>query len=56
VEENLNMDAQIEKDIEEIKEIINTVKKEFVQFGGEVNFFDVLDNKVRIETLGYCHR
>ena len=29
---------------------------QFIQFGGEVNFFEVKDNKVRMETLGYCHR
>ena len=45
-----------EKDIQRIKELIDEVKKPYVQFGGNVEFFDIKDDKVRIKTTGYCHR
>jgi Fe-S cluster biogenesis protein NfuA len=45
-----------EKDIERIKDLIDEVKKPYVQFGGDVEFLDIKDDKVRIKTIGYCHR
>ena len=45
-----------EKDIPRIKELIDEVKEPYVRFGGDVEFYDIKDDKVRIKTLGYCHR
>ncbi len=45
-----------EADIPRIKELIDEIKGSFIQFGGDVQFFDIKDDKVRIKTIGYCHR
>lgn len=45
-----------ESDIPRIKEIIDEVKAPYIQNGGNVEFFDIKDDKVRIKTSGYCHR
>lgn len=45
-----------EKDVERIKEIIDEIKPNYTQFGGDVSFVDIKDEKVRIRTEGYCHR
>ncbi len=45
-----------ESDIPRIKELINEVKRSFVKSGGDVQFLDIKDDKVRIKTTGYCHR
>jgi Fe-S cluster biogenesis protein NfuA len=46
----------VDKDIERIREIIEEVKPRYTQFGGDIEFLDVKDDKVRIRPTGYCHR
>ena len=45
-----------EQDIERIKQIIDEIKTDYTAFGGDVAFVDLIDEKVRIKTEGYCHR
>jgi len=45
-----------ERDIERIKEIIEQEKPKFTMFGGDIEFMDVTDDKVRIRPVGYCYR
>ncbi len=45
-----------EADIPRIKDLIEEVKGSYVRFDGNVEFFDIKDDKVRIKTIGYCHR
>lgn len=45
-----------EQDIERIRQIIEEVKPGYTLYGGDVEFVDVVDDKVRIRTEGYCHR
>jgi Fe-S cluster biogenesis protein NfuA len=45
-----------ESDIQRIREIIEEVKSGYTTYGGDVEFLDVVDDKVRIKTTGYCHR
>jgi Fe-S cluster biogenesis protein NfuA len=45
-----------EQDVERIKQIIEKIKPQFTQYGGDVQFFDIKDEKVRVKTEGYCHR
>lgn len=44
-----------ETDIPRIKELIEEIKGSYVHFGGNVEFFDIKDDKVRIKTSGHCH-
>ncbi|GAB4390675.1 MAG: hypothetical protein Kow0025_24330 [Thermodesulfovibrionales bacterium] len=44
------------QDIQRIKEIITEVKPSFTAFGGDVEFVDIQDGKVRVRPSGYCHR
>ncbi len=46
----------LEQDIERIKEIIEKEKSKFTVFGGDVEFLDVKDGKVRIRPTGFCYR
>jgi Fe-S cluster biogenesis protein NfuA len=45
-----------EGDIERIKAIIAEEKPRFTQFGGDIEFMDVMDGKVRIRPVGHCYR
>lgn len=45
-----------QQDVPRIMELIDEVKSQYTQYGGDVRFYDIKDDKVRIETLGYCHR
>jgi Fe-S cluster biogenesis protein NfuA len=45
-----------EQDIERIRQIIDEIKPKYTQFGGDVQFMDIKDEKVRVKTEGYCHR
>ena len=45
-----------EQDVDRIKQIIDEIKPQYTQFGGEVTFVDIKDEKVRVRTEGYCHR
>lgn len=49
-------EQDIEKDVERIKQIIDDIKPQYTQFGGDVSFMDIKDEKVLIKTEGYCHR
>lgn len=42
-------------DTQRIRQIVDEVKPSYTQYGGDVEFVDVVDNKVRIRTTGYCH-
>jgi Fe-S cluster biogenesis protein NfuA len=46
----------LEKDIERIKEIIEELKPRYTTFGGDIEFLDIKDEKVRIRPSGYCYR
>jgi Fe-S cluster biogenesis protein NfuA len=46
----------LQGDIQRIREIIEEVKPPFTTFGGDVEFLDVKDGKVRVRPTGYCHR
>lgn len=46
----------IENDIEKIKRIIDEIKPRYSEHGGDIEFVDILDNKVRIRPTGYCYR
>ena len=45
-----------EADIERIKQIIEEEKPRFTLYGGDIEFMDVKDEKVRIRPVGYCYR
>lgn len=47
----------MEKSIERIKEIVDTVKVKFTTYGGDVQFLRIENgNIVKIKPTGYCHR
>jgi Fe-S cluster biogenesis protein NfuA len=43
-------------DIETIKRIIQEVKPSYTAFGGDVEFVDIQEGKVRVRPSGFCHR
>jgi Fe-S cluster biogenesis protein NfuA len=45
-----------EADIQRIKEIIEEEKPKFTLYGGDIEFMDIMDDKVRIRPVGYCYR
>jgi Fe-S cluster biogenesis protein NfuA len=45
-----------EEDIQRIKEIIEEVKPRFTTYGGDIEYMDIKDDKVRIRPVGYCYR
>lgn len=45
-----------EQHIPRIIEIIEEVKPSYTHYGGDVEFAGLDGDKVRIKTLGYCHR
>lgn len=47
----------MEKKIERIKEIVDTVKLKYTVYGGDVHFLRIEnENIVKIKPTGYCHR
>jgi Fe-S cluster biogenesis protein NfuA len=44
------------EEIESIRAIVEEVKPPFTRHGGDVEFVDVVDGKVRVRASGYCHR
>lgn len=45
-----------EQDISRIKQIIDEVKPQFTQYGGDIEFMDIKGDLVRIRPMGYCYR
>ena len=45
-----------EQDVTRIKEIIEEKKQPYILYGGDVRFKEIRDEKVIVETEGYCHR
>jgi len=45
-----------EQDVERIKEIIQEKKQSYILYGGDVEFVDIKEEKVRVKAEGYCHR
>jgi hypothetical protein len=46
----------IEKDIEKIKQIIDEERQKYMALGGDIQFVDITDSKVRIRPSGLCWR
>lgn len=44
-----------EEDIPKIKTLIEEIKLPFTNYGGDVEFLDIQDDKVRVRAAGYCH-
>jgi Fe-S cluster biogenesis protein NfuA len=42
--------------MERIKSIIQEVKPGYMLYGGDVEFREVKDEKVRVRPVGYCYR
>lgn len=50
------MDHTIKDDIEKIKAIIEELKPQYTNLGGDIEFVDIRGQDVRIRPSGYCWR